>query len=104
MNNDQITALAREYAEEKGNVMEQKQSLPNCLIKEVVEMDATERTCFLQWLSRRYYLVEKECLKKKYAELKSEWRTAKGTDVYTALTKMESFESLFPDVAKEVEE
>lgn len=29
---------------------------------------------------------------------------AKGTDVYTALTKLEFFESLFPDIAKEVKD
>lgn len=59
MSESEITALAREYAEEKGRRMEREQSLPNCLIKEVMEMDAEELTKFLQWLLRRFCIVEK---------------------------------------------
>lgn len=98
----EITAIAREYAEEmiKGKPSEE---LPNCLKNSMLSMNTEYIAEVFQWLTRRYCLVEKEGLKKKYAELKSEWRMAKGADVYTALIKMEFFESLFPEIAKEVE-
>lgn len=92
MTPEQITAIAREYAEWTGETSP-------------IALDLKQRNMerHLEWLSTRCCLVEKEGLKKKYAELKSEWRMAKGTDVYTALPKMELIESLFPEIAKEVE-
>lgn len=64
MNKEEITALASEYAEEKGKKMEREQGLPNCLLKEVMGMDVEELINFLQWLLRRYCLVEKEAVRK----------------------------------------
>lgn len=90
MKKEEITALAREYAEFAGY---------GSNIDALVVIENA-----FGWLSQRYCLVEKEGLKKKYAELESEWMMAKGTDVYTALTKLEFFESLFPDIAKEVKD
>lgn len=116
MNNNQITALAREYAEEKGRVMEQKQSLPSCLVKEVMEMDATELTRFLQWLSRRYCLVEKSKVEQMYKEAvdgKCELEKMQPQNTYaknSILMKIGmnagcayTLKSLFPAIAKEVE-
>ena len=97
----EITALAREYAEEKGRVMEQKQSLPNCLIKEVMEMDATELTRFLQWLSRRYCLVEKSVIKKTWSEIANVY-LAHQHITYDGARYLFN-EVLFPDLGKEVE-
>lgn len=102
---DQITALAREYAEEKGKNLETTGELPICLIKEVVEMDAKEQAQFLQWLTRRYCLVEKrtvtELLKQHHDEAKGtdkggrEWFFYKG--------RLDLLKSLFPELGKEVE-
>ena len=102
MTDEQITAIAREYAEEtiKGTDFD---DMPGSLRRSVLEMNAKTMEKKLKWLLRRYCLVEKEGLKKKYAELESEWMMAKGTDVYIVLLKIEFFESLFPEIAKEVE-
>lgn len=108
MDEKTIAALAREYAEEKGNVMEQKQSLPNCLIKEVVEMDATELTCFLQWLSRRYCLVEKSAVREEWVGLENQGEISMEMKLMSGVLavggQMSILQRLFPDVAKEVEE
>lgn len=98
MDNNQITALAREYAEEKGRVMEQKQSLPSCLVKEVMEMDAAELTRFLQWLSRRYCLVEKSVIKKTWSEITNVYLAHQHITYDGARYLFD--EVLFPEIAK----
>lgn len=104
MTQDQITALAREYAEEKGKEMERKQSLPNSLIREVMEMDAKEQTSFLQWLLRRYALVEKDKLKEEYKKVcESVNRHSTTTGCLFFVGQKQTLESLFPEIAKEVE-
>lgn len=97
MKPEQITALAREYADGL------KHLFPDMPEHTYRDKMAQARNV-IRLIQRDYCLVEKEGLKKKYAELESEWMMAKGTDVYTALTKLEFFESLFPEIAKEVED
>lgn len=104
MTDSEITALVREYVEEKGKEMEQKQRLPNCLIKEVMEMDAEELTCFLKWLLCRYCLVEKEAVEAKYQEAKERYFNPDDEIEKTMYGgRMSMLEYLFPEIAKEVE-
>ena len=106
MTEEELKVLAREYAQNKGKEMEEKESLPDCLIKEVMEMDAGELTHFLTWLSRRFYLVEKNKVEEEYHEAEvfcnkidpcgeswDEWYAQKSV-----------LERLFPEIGKEVEE
>lgn len=55
MDNDQITALAREYAEETLK----EADLPNCLSNETIDSLISEAEHKFRWLLRRYCLVEK---------------------------------------------
>lgn len=55
MNDDQLTALAREYAEEGAEEV----GLPNCLQNETFGLVVTETECVIKWLLRRFCLVEK---------------------------------------------
>lgn len=70
MDNNTITAIAREYAEEMAKDTDVEE-LPNCLKNSVYELNAEGMETKLEWLLRRYCLVEKECLKEKYSELKT---------------------------------
>lgn len=81
MTNDQITALAREYAESDGYGLQ--------IIQDDAEM-------FLRWLSRRFCLVEKS----KLDELEISRRAKENGAV--CLTPAE-VRNLFPEIAKEVE-
>ena len=58
MDNNQIQSLAREYAEEmiKGKPAEE---LPNCLKNSMLTMNTEYVAEIFQWLTRRFYLVEK---------------------------------------------
>lgn len=58
MNDDQITSLAREYAEEeaKGTAVD---ALPNGFKENVIQRNADHFEKHLRWLLRRFYLVEK---------------------------------------------
>lgn len=107
MNKEEITALASEYAEEKGKKMEREQGLPNCLLKEVMGMDVEELINFLQWLLRRYCLVEKS---KAIQIYQAKQHILANQDVFGISTATEAAAQkrlmlcLFPDLRKEVEE
>ena len=81
MNDNQITALAREYAEADGYGLQ--------IIQDDTEM-------FLRWLSRRFCLVEKS----KLDELEIARRAKENGAVW--LTPAE-VRNLFPEIGKEVE-
>jgi hypothetical protein len=118
-NNDQITALAREYAEEeaKGTAVD---ALPNGLKENVIQRNADHFEKHLRWLLRRYRLVEKEAVRKEYESVKDtpeecnyeelgatwdEWPyLSRFYDEGYKLGQKDAIESLFPDLGKEVEE
>lgn len=106
MTDEQITALACEYAEEKGKEMEQKHSLPNGLIKEVMEMDVKELTRFLKWLLRRYCLVEKKRVTELYKHelLNKRVNAHCGVKNDADAARLDLLKSLFHVIGKEVEE
>lgn len=95
MTNEQIQALAREYAEEmiKGKSSEE---LSNCLKHSMLEMNTKYVAEIFQWLTRRFCLVEKSRLKK----LDIAYR-AKAYDI-VVLNKRD-VDYIFPEIAKEVE-
>lgn len=59
MNDDQITALAREYAEEQGK-RDREQGFPESFIKDMLEFNERDMKSALDFLLRRFCLVEKE--------------------------------------------
>lgn len=102
-NNDQITALAREYAEEmiKGKPAEE---LPNCLKNSMLTMNTEYVAEIFQWLTRRFYIVEKEAVRKQFESAK---RLIDDRDYNKQCIGVGSrgvLERLFPEIAKEVEE
>lgn len=95
MNDNQIVALAREYAEETGK------EFPT-----VLDIKQRNMENHLRWLCKRYCLVEKETIRKEFHEIKlalgdgghSEWEDDINVEKEVLL------KSLFPEIAKEVEE
>lgn len=106
MNESEIIALAREYAEEmiKGKPSEK---LPNCLKNSMLEMNTEYVAEVFQWLLRRYCLVKKEVVRKEYNEARRAVREGHRERLDTMIVVNNSrrvlLESLFPEIAKEVE-
>lgn len=104
MNDDQITALAREYAEWVTDVPKAKE-LPNCLRNEANKLIADNAEYMLTWLSRRYCLVEKSKVEEEYHEAKFACGNVDPCSETwaTYLAQKDLLERLFPDLGKEVE-
>lgn len=105
IDNETITALAREYAEEmiKGKPFEE---LPNCLKNSMLEMNTEYVAGIFQWLTRRYALVEKgkaiQIYQAKQHILANQ--NVFGITVATeAAAQKRLMFCLFPEIAKEVE-
>lgn len=99
-NKDQITALAREYAEEKYPYLSNKIiSLRTQEIKNAEQL--------IRFLLRRYCLVEKSKVVAEYrnvaeaVDAKRKWNLTLSED---KLAKADLLFDLFPDLGKEVEE
>lgn len=114
MKPEEITALAREYAEEiypheEGEDLGQMSFLRNNAIKHI--------SSTLKMLLRRYCLVEKEAVRKEYESVKDtpeecnyeelgatwdEWPyLSRFYDEGYKLGQKDTIESLFPEIAKE---
>lgn len=95
-NKDQITALAREYAEETG------ETSPTTLD---IKQRNMER--HLEWLSQRYCLVEKSKVEEEYKRAIETNQRGEETGAHNLCTFGSSrrvlLESLFPEIAKVVE-
>ena len=102
-NNDQITALAREYAEECTN----PSGFSKATYEEMVEERAENVTYVLRWLLRRYCLVEKGKAEKEYHEAKfacGNIDPCSDTDTWIRYhTEKSLLERIFPNLGKEVE-
>lgn len=102
--NDQLTALAREYAEEmiKGKPSEE---LPNCLKNSMLAMNTEYVAEIFQWLTRRFCLVEKNSIKALYQDISESYYCDfhNRDTVLKEGSQMKLLESLFPDLGKEVE-
>lgn len=104
MNDDQLTALAREYAEEiypheECEDLGQMEFLRNNAIKHI--------SSTLKMLLRRYYLVEKSKVKQIY---QAKQHILANQNVFGAIVATEASAEkrlmlcLFPEIAKEVED
>jgi hypothetical protein len=95
MDNKAITALAREYAEFT-NLSEVDKKYISAICEN-----------FLKYTLRRYCLVEKEAVRKEYIEARRDSKMAHRERLYTMLAVASArkalLESLFPEIAKEVE-
>lgn len=104
MSEEEITALAREYAEEiiKGKPSEE---LPNCLKNSMLTMNTECVAEIFRWLMRRYCLVEKSKVEEEYKEAKFTCGNVDPcSDTFAAsLAQKSVLERLFPEIGKEVE-
>lgn len=101
MNQDQITALAREYAEEiypheEGEDLGQMSFLRNNAIKHI--------SSTLKMLLRHYALVEKSKINEQYTKYMQQFCDTRDIAAKEyAGGWISALESLFPEIAKEVE-
>lgn len=104
-NNDQITALAREYAEEQGK-LDREQGFPESFIKDMLEFNEKEFKSAIEFLLRRFCLVEKENIKKYFQSRNYIFTHQDKYEVYIVReseVEMKLLRCLFPEIAKEVE-
>lgn len=90
---EQITALAREYAEECIDPY----GFSKDAYEEIVEEKAENVAYVLRWLSTRFYLADKEKAKAFYRG-----ETFGELDFIELVSSRRILSSLFPEIAKEV--
>lgn len=105
MDEDQITVLAREYAEEENPI----ESYSDTMFERAIDLSISrgEALRVLTWLTRRYCLVEKIRLIEEYKFATANFNNASDPVIPTMdyyLGIMKFIESLFPEIVKEVEE
>lgn len=102
MTDELINTLSREYA---------KECIDPCgfskdTYEELVDEKAEDMECKLQWLSRRYYLVEKSNVENAYKsakkDIKDGYRSRIGGLIAMGGANGALLETLFPEIAKEV--
>lgn len=106
MDNDQITALAREYAEEIFKNDESNPDLSICLLNDIKFEAAADFEEKLRFLLRRYALVEKSKVEKEYNLALSSFEEAgcsRPLNQSYFEGRSDAIERLFPSIAKEVE-
>lgn len=107
MNDDLITALAREYAEEIFKNDESNPDLSICLLNDIKFEAAVDFEEKLRFLLHRYCLVEKSKVENAYQRAKNAEKD--GEDLKLPLLRRTGriqrivVESLFPGIGKEVE-
>lgn len=96
MNDQEIAALAREYAEEiYPNLSDKIISLRTQEIKNAERL--------IRFLLRRYCLVEKEVVRTAYQQAMEQGKHAHVKCHVESRAKLRLLESLFPEIGKEVE-
>lgn len=98
MKPEEITALAREYAEEECN----KSTMIDT--SNLYEDKLLEFYDVYGFLLRRYCLVEKGKLEAKYKEVLAALESNDNEDVKWGTYRLSLLDHLFPDLGKEVEE
>lgn len=116
MTDTEITALSREYAEEISPVRQLEDHPTAKMIADIMRKALSEATAeqiknfegFLRFLLRQYYIVEKEAVRKEYGRaLETNQKGIEASShVLCAIgcAQRALLESLFPEIAKEVEE
>lgn len=108
MNDEQFKALAREFAKAVNcshlHILEDKEEPLTDIPEEYLEWYADCLTSFLQWLSCRFCLVEKERVKDEYHEAKFACGNVDPcSETWATYQAQKSvLERLFPEIAKEV--
>lgn len=101
MNESEITALTREYAEEN---VKQPEDMSNSLHNEYLKLFAHEAEELIRFLLRRYCLVDKSKVKNIHNGILVQLDPKNfGYSPYNQ-GRMDVIKSLFPDLGKEVEE
>lgn len=104
MKESEITALAREYAEE---IVKAKE-LTGKDVDMLVEVICSNSETFLQWLLHRYALVEKNKLKNIHQYIMNKIKVGENLRRKKTIDEGKAqraiFDGLFPEIAKEVEE
>lgn len=104
MKPEEITALAREYAEEY--TKKKYPNAPGHVRERIVEGRLEHMEDFIPWLLQRYCLVEKEYVNEAYKGAIETSRLGEETGAYSLCTfgsaRRILLESLFPDLGKEV--
>lgn len=98
MTDIEITALAREYAEEMCAHMED-----DFIKDEAVRDNELAFQMAVEHLSRRFYLVEKSRAKTKYKEALAALESNDNEDVKWGTYRLSLLDSLFPEIAKKGE-
>lgn len=105
MTDDQITALAREYGEYVANSLDYDMCADHELRHRLVVKGHSESAqLVLEWLLRRYCLVEKSKVEEEYKKAcESVNKHSATTGCLFFVGKKQTLESLFPEIAKEVD-
>lgn len=103
MDNDQITTLAREYAEDlTRRIHKMDGELPNCLLKEALSVAKGDAEDVIRFLLRRYCLVEKSKVENMHKGILVQLDPKNfGYSPYNQ-GRIDLLKSLFPEIAKEV--
>lgn len=109
MNKEQITAIAREYAEKirKDTLQSFPRPLPESMELLIIKNDQEYYGQFLRWLSQRYCLVEKAKAKQFFQARQNILKHQNKYDRYIvdeASAEKRLMLCLFSDIAKEVGE
>ena len=103
MTDQEITALAREYAEE---IVKAKE-LTSKDVDMLVEVICSNSEMFLRWLLQRYALVEKNKLKNSHQYIMNKIKVGENLRRKKTIDEGKAqraiFNALFPEIAKEVE-
>lgn len=103
MNEQEITALAREYGEYVANSLDYDMcSDPELRHILAVKGHSESAQSVLEWLLRRFCLVEKDAIRKEYKQAAEDYDPY--DPMYSNRGELDLLESLFPDLGKEVEE
>lgn len=107
IDNDQITALAREYAEEATKDIPSDNDIKS-LRESAIRLNAEGMEKHLHWLLRRFCLVEKDELTKCRQAILNKIKTGENIrrkkTIDEGKAQLSLFDLLFPDLGKEVEE
>lgn len=107
MTPEQITQIAREYAEEIFKNDESNPDLSICLLNDIKFEAAADFEEKLRFLHRRFCLVEKSIILDEYKDAVENIEEATAREGFINLEdkgKKDFIESLFPEIAKEVED
>lgn len=102
MTAEEITAIAREFAEEIVQDTDSNPELPVCLLNEMRKEVAEDFEKKLHFLLRRYCLVEKEVVRTAYQQAMEQGKHAHLRCQVESRAQFRLLESLFPEIAKEV--